>query len=90
MKGSRPKEDVTLFLRLMKMFGTNTRTVQECYQGHKYRYSEKERGPQTEPPKKLQPPAVEGMPESTTDCTSTSLTHTSTTTTIKTDTDSPP
>ena len=90
LKGLRPKEDVTPFLRLVKMFGTNTRTMQECYQGHKYSYSEKERGPQTEPPKKLQPPAVEGTSESTTDSTSTSLTHTSTSTTVKTDTDSPP
>ena len=88
LKCLRPKEDVTPFLRLAKMFGRITQTVQECYQGHKYRYSEKERGPQTEPPKKLQPPAVEGMSESTTDSTSTSSTHTSTTTTVKTDTDS--
>ena len=89
LKGFRPKNDLTPFLRLAKIFGMNTRTVQECYAGVKYRYSEKERGPQTEPPKKLQPPAVEGTSESTTDSTSsTSSTHTNTTTTIKTDTDS--
>ena len=83
LKGLRPKEDVIPFLRIAKMFRTNTQTVQECYQGHKYRYSKKKWGPQTEPPKKLQPPEVEGTSESTTDSTSTS-----TTATIKTDTDS--
>ena len=83
LKGLWPKNDITPFLRLAKMFGSNTRTVQECYAGIKYRYSETARGPQTEPPKKLQPPVIEGTSESTTDSTSTG-----TTTTIKTDTDS--
>ena len=69
LKGLRPKDDVTLFLRLAKLFGSNTRTVQECYAGVKYRYSEKARGPKTGPPRKLQPPKVEGTSESTTEST---------------------
>ena len=65
LKGLRPKDDVTPFLRLAKIFGSNTRTIQECYAGMKYRYSEKARGPETGLPRKLQPPKVEGMTEST-------------------------
>ena len=80
LKGLRPKDEITPFLRLAKIFGTNTQTVQECNAGIKYRYSEKVRGPETGPPRKLQPPDVEGTSESTTESTSTS-------TTMKTDTD---
>ena len=88
LKGLRPKNDLTPFLRLAKIFGTNTRTVQECYAGMKYRYSEKARGPETGPPRKLQPPEVKGTSESTTESTSTSSTYTGTTSTTKADTDS--
>ena len=84
LKGLRPKDDVTPFLRLAKIFGSNTQTIQECYAGMKYRYSEKARGPETGPPRKLQPPEVEGTSESTTESTGTS----STTPTTKTDAES--
>ena len=84
LKGLRPKDDVTPFLRLAKLFGANTRTIQECYAGAKYRYSEKARGLETKPPRKLQPPEVEGTSESTTDSTDTS----SITATTKTDAES--
>ena len=50
IKGLRPKDDVTPFLRLAKLFGSNTRTIQECYTGLKYRYSDVARGPETAPP----------------------------------------
>ena len=83
LKGLRPKNDVTPFLRLAKLFGGNTRTVQECYAGAKYRYSDVARGRETEPPRKLQPPEVEGTSESTTDSTGSTLTSS----TVKTDTD---
>ena len=73
LKGLRPKDDVTPFLRLAKLFGANTRTIQECYAGAKYQYSEK-----------LQPPEVEGTSESTTESTDTS----SITATTKTDAES--
>ena len=36
LKGLWPKDDVTPFLRLAKIFGSNTRTIQECYAGMKY------------------------------------------------------
>ena len=72
LKGLRPKDDVTPFLHLAKIFGSNTRTIQECYAGMKYRYSERARGPETGPPRKLQPPEVKGMSESTTESTGTS------------------
>ena len=84
LKGLRPKDDVTPFLRLAKIFGSNTWTIQECYAGMKYRYSEKARGPETGPPRKLQPPEVEGTSESTTESTGTS----STTPTTKSDAES--
>ena len=84
LKGLRPKDDVTPFLRLAKIFGSNTRTIQECYAGMKYQYSEKARGPETGPPRKLQPPEVEGTSESTAESTGTS----SITTTTKTDAES--
>ena len=84
LKGLRPKDDVTPFLRLAKIFGSNTRTIQECYAGMKYRYSEKARGPETGPPRKLQPPEVEGTSESTTESTGKS----SVTATTKTDAES--
>ena len=71
LKGIRPKNDVTPFLRLAKLFGSNTRTIQECYAGAKYRYSEVARGLETNPPRKLQAPEVVGTSESTTDSTST-------------------
>ena len=84
LKGLRPKDDVTPFLCLAKIFGSNTRTIQECYAGVKYRYSEKARGPETGPPRKLQPPKVEGTSESMTESTGTS----SVTPTTKTDAES--
>ena len=46
LKGKRAKDDVTPFLRLAKIFGSNTRTIQECNTGVKYRYTAQERGPQ--------------------------------------------
>ena len=50
LKGKRAKDDVTPFLRLAKIFGSNTRTIQECNTGIKYRYTAQERGPQRGPP----------------------------------------
>ena len=38
LKGKRARDDVTPFLRLAKIFGSNTRTIQECNAGIKYRY----------------------------------------------------
>ena len=84
LKGVWPKNDVTLFLHLAKLFGSNTRTIQECYAGVKYRYSDVARGLETEPPRKLQPPEVEGTSESTTESTGTS----SISSTTKTDAES--
>ena len=49
LKGKRAKDDVTPFLRLAKIFGSNTRTIQECNAGIKYRYTAQERGPQSLP-----------------------------------------
>ena len=42
LKGKRAKDDVTPFLRLAKIFGSNTRTIQECNVGVKYRYTSQE------------------------------------------------
>ena len=42
LKGKRAKDDVTPFLRLAKIFGSNTRTIQECNAGIKYRYTAQE------------------------------------------------
>ena len=42
LKGKRAKDDVTPFLRLAKIFGSNTRTIQECNAGIKYRYMAQE------------------------------------------------
>ena len=68
LKGKRAKNDVTPFLRLAKIFGSNTRTIQECNAGIKYRYTPQERGPQQEPPRRLQTTLVEEpATESTTD-----------------------
>ena len=68
LKGKRAKNDVTPFLRLAKIFGSNTRTIQECNAGIKYRYTPQERGPQREPPRRLQTTLVkETATESTTD-----------------------
>ena len=68
LKGKRAKNDVTPFLRLAKIFGSNTRTIQECNAGIKYRYTPQERGPQWEPPRRLQTTLVEEpATESTTD-----------------------
>ena len=55
------------FLRLAKIFGSNTWTIQECNMGIKYRYMSQERGPQCGPPRKLQTTLIEeGTSESTT------------------------
>ena len=50
LKGKRAKDDVTPFLRLVKIFGSNTQTIQECNAGIKYHYMAQERGPQRGPP----------------------------------------
>ena len=42
LKGKRAKDDVTPFLRLAKIFGSNTRTIQECNVGIKYHYTSQE------------------------------------------------
>ena len=68
LEGKRAKNDVTPFLRLAKIFGSNTRTIQECNAGIKYRYTPQERGPQREPSQRLQTTLVEEpATESTTD-----------------------
>ena len=68
LKGKRAKNDITPFLRLANIFGSNTRTIQECKAGIKYRYTPQERGPQQEPPRRLQTTLVaETATESTTD-----------------------
>ena len=68
LKGKRAKNDITPFLRLAKIFGSNTRTIQECNAGIKYRYTPQEQGPQREPPRRLQTMLVEEpATESTTD-----------------------
>ena len=59
LKGKRAKDDVTPFLRLSKIFGSNTQTIQECNAGIKYCYTAEERGPQREPPRKLQTTLIE-------------------------------
>ena len=87
LKGRRAKNDVTPFLRLAKIFGSNTRTIQECNAGIKYRYTPQERGPQREPPRRLQTTLVEETAtESTTDPTAASGTRCPTETTSSTDT----
>ena len=87
LKGRRAKNDVTPFLRLAKIFGSNTRTIQECNAGIKYRYTPQERGPQREPPRRLQTTLVEETAtESTTDPTVASGTGCPTETTSSTDT----
>ena len=87
LKGKRAKNDVTPFLRLAKIFGSNTRTIQECNAGIKYRYTPQERGPQREPPRRLQTTLVEETAtESTTDPTAASGTGCPTETTSSTDT----
>ena len=78
LKGKRAKDDVTPFLRLAKIFGSNTRTIQECNAGIKYRYMAQERGPQHGPPRKLQTTLIEeGTPETTTSSTISSGTKSS-------------
>ena len=42
LKGKRAKDDVTPFLRLTKIFGSNTWTKQECNMGIKYCYTAQE------------------------------------------------
>ena len=42
LKGKRAKDDVTPFLRLAKIFGSNTQTIQECNASVKYRYMSQE------------------------------------------------
>ena len=70
LKGKRAKDDVTPFLRLAKIFGSNTRTIQECNAGIKYRYTAQERRPQRGPPQKLQTTLIEeGTSASTTSTT---------------------
>ena len=87
LKGRRAKNDVTPFLRLAKIFGSNTRTIQECNAGIKYRYTPQERGPQREPPRRLQTTLVEETAtQSTTDPTAASGTGCPTETTSSTDT----
>ena len=78
LKGKRAKDDVTPFLRLAKIFGSNTQTIQECNVGIKYRYTAQERGPQRGPPRKLQTTLIEeGTSESTTSPTTSSGTKSS-------------
>ena len=87
LKGKRAKNDVTPFLRLAKIFGSNTRTIQECNAGIKYRYTPQERGPQREPPRRLQTTLVkETATESMTDPTAASGTGCPTETTSSTNT----
>ena len=70
LKGKRAKDDVTPFLRLANIFGSNTQTIQECNAGIKYRYMAQEQGPQRGPPRKLQTTLIEeGTSESTTSTT---------------------
>ena len=77
LKGKRAK-DVTPFLRLAKIFGSNTRIIQKCNAGVKYCYMSQERGPQREPPRKLQTTLIqEGTSESTTNPTISSGTNSS-------------
>ena len=73
LKGKRAKDNVTPFLRLAKIFGSNTRTIQECNAGIKYCYTA-----QREPPRRLQTTLIEeGTSESTTDSTTTAGTNSS-------------
>ena len=78
LRGKQAKDDVTPFLRLAKIFGSNTRTIQECNTGIKYRYMAQERGPQRGPPRKLQTTLIEeGTSESTMSTTTSSGTKSS-------------
>ena len=78
LKGKWAKDDVTPFLRLAKIFGPNTRTIQECNVGIKYHYTAQERGPQCGPPRKLQTILIEeGTSETTTSTTTSSGTKSS-------------
>ena len=78
LKGKRAKDDVTPFLRLAKIFVSNTRTIQECNAGIKYHYMAQEQGPQRGPPQKLQTTLIEeGTSESTTSTTTSSGTKSS-------------
>ena len=78
LKGKRAKDDVTPFLRLAKIFGSNTRTIQECNMGVNYCYTSQERGPQCGPPRKLQTTLIEEeTSESTTNPTISSGTKSS-------------
>ena len=78
LKGKRAKDDVTPFLRLAKIFGSNTLTIQECNAGVKYRYTSQEQGPQRGPPRKLQTTLIEeGTSKSTTNSTISSDTKSS-------------
>ena len=45
LKGKRAKDNVTPFLRLAKIFGSNTRTIQECNAGIKPLHSTRARTP---------------------------------------------
>ena len=56
LKGKRAKDDVTPFLRLVKIFGSNTQTIQECNAGITYCYTAQERGPSVDLPKSSKPP----------------------------------
>ena len=40
LKGKRAKDDVTPFLRLAKIFGSNTQTIQECNAMHLTKHQE--------------------------------------------------
>ena len=87
LKGKRAKDDVTAFLRLAKIFGSNTRTIQECNSGIKYCYMAQERGPQGGPPRKLQTTLIEeGTTGSTTSTTISSGTKSSSVTSSSTHT----
>ena len=64
VKGQRVERDVTSFNELADMFGTSTRSVQECYKTLKYRKGGKE----TAPPRRVKttmvaPPVPEPVPE---------------------------
>ena len=78
LKGKRAKDDVMPFLRLAKIFGSNTWIIQECNVGVKYRYTSQERGAQCGPPRKLQTTLIEeGTSESMTNSTISSDTKSS-------------
>ena len=56
LKGKRAKDDVTPFLRLEKIFGSNTRTIQECQVGIKYCTQHKSEDPSVDLPESSKPP----------------------------------